>query len=145
VLDEIRDHIKTHYRVFFSTNAIYGKLAKKHGLTACSLFVLHVIYEYPEQCTQRLICEKLLYPKQTVNAILDSFEEKKYIKREAVPGDRRSKHIVLTPTGRSYADGVLSDMFQLEESALLNLEPELRKAMLQGELAFYEQLQRLLE
>ena len=145
MFDEINNHIKTYYQILFSTNAVYGKLAKKHGLTACSLFVLYVIHEYPEQCTQRLICEKLLYPKQTVNAILDSFEKKGYIKREAAHEDKRSKRIELTPTGKSYADSVLSDMFQLEENALLNLEPGLRKAMLQGELAFYGQLQKYIE
>jgi len=94
-INELREIIRTYYDVYFGFNAIYEKLAKMHGITASSLFVLYMIKEYPDQCTQRLICEKLCFPKQTVNTILDSFEKKGYILKKVSSYDKRNKNIFL--------------------------------------------------
>lgn len=140
MLNEIKEALNSYYEVYFSIGAIYEKLAKMHGLTSSSLFVLYMIQEYPDQCTQRFICEKLLYPKQTVNTILDSFEKKGYILKKVANYDKRNKHISLTESGQKYADSILSDMFRLEETAFMNMGAQERKAMLHGENAFLEQL-----
>jgi DNA-binding MarR family transcriptional regulator len=138
--DEIREAIRGYYDVYFGIGEVYEKLAKMHGLTSSSLFVLQIIHQYPEQCTQHFICEKLLYPKQTVNTILDAFERKGYIFKKVAPWDKRSKYILLTPDGQQYADGILADMLHLEETAFLNMEADERTAMLHGERAFLKQL-----
>lgn len=138
--NEIWESIRNYYDVYFGFNAIYEKLAKMHGITTSSLFVLYMIKEYPDQCTQRLICEKLCFPKQTVNTILDLLEKKKYILRKVSSYDKRSKNIFFTEAGRIFAESILSDMLYLEESAFSNLPPEERRAMLHGERAFLEQL-----
>ena len=140
MINDIRKTIKDYYDVYFGIGAIYEKLAKMHGLTSSSLFVLHMIQEYPDQCTQRFICEKLLYPKQTVNTILDSFEKKGYLSKKVADYDKRNKYIFLTESGQKYADSILSDMLHLEETAFLNMGADERKAMLHGESAFLEQL-----
>ena len=140
MINEIRETIRNYYDVYFGFNAIYEKLAKMHGITASSLFVLYMIKEYPDQCTQRLICEKLCFPKQTVNTILDSFEKKGYILKKISSYDKRNKNIFFTEAGQNYADSILSDMLYLEESAFSNMRLDERLAMLHGERAFLEQL-----
>ncbi|MDF2986181.1 MAG: MarR family transcriptional regulator [Eubacterium sp.] len=145
MLDEIKESIMSYYEVYFGIGAIYEKLAKAHGLTSSSLFVLHIIHEYPEQCTQHFICEKLLYPKQTVNTILDSFEKKGYILKKVSNYDKRNKTILLTEAGQKYADSILSNMLHLEEAAFMNMGADERKAMLNGERAFLDQLTRMLD
>lgn len=140
MLDEIRESIRCYYEVYFGISAVYEKLAKMHGLTSASLFVLLIIQEYPEQCTQRLICDKLLFPKQTVNTILDLFEKKGLIYKKVADYDKRNKYILLTEPGRKYADCILSDTLHIEEEALVNMGADARKAMLHGESAFLEQL-----
>nr|WP_288827529.1 MarR family winged helix-turn-helix transcriptional regulator [uncultured Clostridium sp.] len=139
-MNEIREAIRSYYDVYFGFNAIYEKLAKMHGITASSLFVLYMIKEYPDQCTQRLICEKLCFPKQTVNTILDLFEKKGYIFKKVSSQDKRNKNIFFTQAGKNYSESILSDMLYLEESAFSNMPLEESRAMLHGEHIFLEQL-----
>lgn len=139
---EIREAIKKYYDDYFSINALYESWAKARGLTSNTLFALYVIHEYPSQCTQRFICEKLLFPKQTVNTILDSFEKKGYIRKEVANDDKRTKYIRLTEEGQKYADGILADLLHFEEKALLNMAPDERASMINSNHAFLEQLTR---
>jgi DNA-binding MarR family transcriptional regulator len=138
--EEIRKSLKNYYDVYFGIGAIYEKLAKKHGLTSTSLFVLSMINDYPDQCTQKLICDILFYPKQTVNTILISFEKKGFISKKVSEQDKRNKIIQFTKTGQSFADSVLTDTQYLEETAFSNMHPDDRNAMIQGERAFLNQL-----
>lgn len=132
-MDEIRESIKRYYNVYFNMGAIYERLAKMHGLTSSSLFVLDVLHAYPKGCTQRFICESLFYPKQTVNAILNAFEKKGYIKKEIDHYDKRNKNVLLTESGSNYARIILCDMFYMEETAFAKMEKEKREAVIQGE------------
>lgn len=145
MINGIRESITGYYEVYFGIGAVYEKLAKMHGLTSGSLFVLYIIHEYPDQCTQHFICEKLLYPKQTVNTILDSFEKKGYISKQVANYDKRNKHILLTESGQKFADCILSDMFHMEEAAFANMDADERKAMLKGERAFLKQLTQIMD
>lgn len=137
---EIKEAVRDYYELFFNIGAVYEKLAKRQGLTSSALFVLHMLYEYQDQCTQRLICEKLLYPKQTVNTILNSFAKQGYIQKETVALDKRNKYIRLTEAGRKYAGSVLAPMFHMEETALAKMDAAARKAMLDGQRIFLNQL-----
>ncbi|SHK83966.1 DNA-binding transcriptional regulator, MarR family [Anaerocolumna jejuensis DSM 15929] len=142
--DEIKESIRQYYEVYFEISAVYEKLAKMHGLTSASLFVLQEIYENQGQCTQRLICDRLLYPKQTVNTILDSFEKKGYILKQVADFDKRNKYIQLTESGIKYADSILADMLYLEEESFFNMEEEERNSMINGERAFLNQLTQIM-
>lgn len=139
----IRETVKNYYDVFFGIGALYERFAKSHELTSTSLFVLYVIHEYPDQCTQRFICEKLFYPKQTVNTVLNLFEKKGLIKREIASSDKRNKYIMLTDPGKDYAERILGSMLTLEEKAFLNMGEAKRVGMLEGERSFLEQLTKL--
>src|SRR5882724_4981240 len=47
------------------------------------------------------LAERLAVAKPTVTAVVDGLVEKDYLRREAVPGDRRSASIVVTKVGRA--------------------------------------------
>jgi DNA-binding MarR family transcriptional regulator len=47
------------------------------------------------------IAERLAVAKPTVTAVVDGLVERGYLRREAVPGDRRSASIVVTKDGRT--------------------------------------------
>jgi DNA-binding MarR family transcriptional regulator len=143
--EDIKESIKQYYESYFRINAIYERTAKLYGLTSTSLFVLEAIYQNQEQCTQRLICEKSMFPKQTVNTILNSFENKGYISKQTSPSDKRNKYILLTEAGQRFANTVISDMLHMEESAFQHMEAEERQAMLHGTRAFLNELTRILD
>ena len=70
-----------YYDLWFGTNAVYERWAKSHGLNNNLLLTLYLLKEFPNDCTQHLICEKLMLPKQTVNSILSGLEYKGFVEK----------------------------------------------------------------
>ncbi|WNS45213.1 MarR family transcriptional regulator [Paenibacillus sp. MMS20-IR301] len=138
--NDIKEMIRGYYDVYFNIGAIYEEFAKMHGLTSSSLFVLYIVHQQPEQCTQATIVEQLFYPKQTVSSILNSFDKLGYITKNISVQDRRIRHISLTEAGQQFAGQVIADMLELEETAFIRMKDAERKGMLQGEQAFLKQL-----
>lgn len=142
--NEIKDILKSYYDFWFGINSLYEKWAKAHDLTSNSLFVLYNIHEYPNECTQKMICEKQQFSKQTVNTILDSFEAKGYILKKVSCKDRRNKNILLTKAGQKYADKLLAELFHFEECALQNMGYNQCIELIKNNHAFLENLQNVL-
>lgn len=111
------------YEDWFALNALYERWAKRHNLTSNALLTLYLIRQLP-CCTQRMICEALLLPKQTVNSILDIFRHKGYLRLEVLASDRRSKRICFTEAGEAYAFAILDDLERLEARVLEHMGPE---------------------
>lgn len=53
-----------YYDLWFGTNAVYERWAKSHGLNNNLLLTLYLLKEFPNDCTQHLICEKLMRPNR---------------------------------------------------------------------------------
>jgi len=51
------------------------------------------------------IAERLAVAKPTVTAVVDGLVDRGYLRREAVPGDRRGQSIVVTDAGRARLAG----------------------------------------
>lgn len=138
--DDLKSAMDSYYAYWFGMSAFYESWAKKRGLTSNGLFALYVIHEHPTCCTQRLICEKLLLPKQTVNAILETFEKKGYVLKKTMKEDRRNKQLLLTQEGQSYTDELLYELFDLESRALQSMQSAERTAMLESSHHFLNAL-----
>lgn len=85
---------------------IYDDYARKCGVSYNSLYILNAIL-YTENCTQKLICDKTLLPKQTVNNVITSFFKSGYIELRELSENRRIKTIHLTKKGMDYAQTLL--------------------------------------
>nr|WP_314466193.1 MarR family winged helix-turn-helix transcriptional regulator [uncultured Clostridium sp.] len=133
---KIEESIKYFYDTYLGIDALYDKWAKIHGLTSNSLFVLYMLHEYPNQCTQRFICEKLYYPKQTVNAIFNTFIQQGYVEKVISKDNKRNKIVSFTEAGQKYADELLNKLHLFEGEALLNMGEDERNAMLKTNFTF---------
>lgn len=89
-----------------SLSMIYVDYARKCGVSYNSLYILNAIL-YTENCTQKLICDKTLLPKQTVNNVITSFFKSGYIELRELSENRRIKTIHLTEKGMDYAQTLL--------------------------------------
>lgn len=118
----LHQQILQSYEDWFALNALYERWAKQYGLTSNALLTLYLIRSLP-CCTQRMICEALVLPKQTVNSILDVFRRKGYLRLEVLPADRRSKRICFTAEGERYAFAILDGLERLEARTLEHLGP----------------------
>lgn len=126
LLDAYRDAIPPEYSVpsltltqaMLRIMANYEQFAKRHGLTTNGLLTLTVIRFADVPCTQRLISKLLLIPKQTVSSIIASFKKQGYVAEKPSPSDGRAKMLVLTEEGAAFSDHVLSELSELERTAL---------------------------
>ena len=117
-------------RILQGIEKIYENYAKSVGLTYMSLTVLEIICHATESCTQKNICEDSHYNKQIVNSIIKGFIEDGYVELKEAVRDRRNKYVVLTESGKEYADRILTPLSELENEALLTLTDDERILLL---------------
>jgi DNA-binding MarR family transcriptional regulator len=90
--------IRLHRRV---ANAMSGEL-KALGLSIPQFDLLSTLSEQ-EGLTQQELAERLYVTKGNVSGLLDRLVEADLAERRALPGDRRSNALHLTPKGRALA------------------------------------------
>lgn len=109
---------------------IYEDYAKSVGLTYMSLTVLQIISYAETPCTQKEICEQSHYNKQIVNSIIKGFSVKGYLAFREVESDRRNKQVLLTESGKAYAEKILSPLWEIEQKAVTVLADTEREKLL---------------
>lgn len=129
---ELKCAIHSYYSWWRMMNDLYEAWARQHGLHSFSLYVLKSLYENPDGCTQKRICEEWMLPKQTVNSILKSFEERGYTTSQVSETDRRKRLLFLTDAGAAYARGIIGELDQVEENIMEEMGKEAREAMNEG-------------
>ena len=109
---------------------IYHNYAKRSGISNTALWLMYSICEEDEPSTQRELASEWHYPPQTVNSVFKGFEKDGYIIMEPVPGNQKTKAVLLTEKGQSLAERVIYPMMMAEEKALGALTEKERKAFL---------------
>ena len=127
-------NIESKTRIFCnacqSISIIYEDYARKAGISYNSLYILNAIL-YTENCTQKLICEKTLLPKQTVNNVITSFLKNGYIELREFPENRRIKTIHLTKKGMEYAETLIPHIHEADCKAMRALSEEQQDMLLE--------------
>lgn len=104
-------------------DTIYSDYAKSIGISYSELHILCLIAVL-ENCTQKILCEKIFLPKQTVNSIVTSLYKNGLIELREVPEDRRAKTIHFTKTGEQFAKKYIDPITEAERSAMASLAEE---------------------
>ena len=76
--NEASKQVARYYHVWRETNRIYSDWAKKHDISYNALLILYSLWNAKHYCTQKMICDQWMLPKQTVNTILKEFEKKSW-------------------------------------------------------------------
>lgn len=118
------------FNSWHAVDELYVKYAKSVGLTYLGLVILDTIYNMPNNCTQKAICEKTDLPKQSVNAIIRSFLNEGYIELKEIDTDRRNKEIRLSKSGKEYGDKVIGKLVEVERKLVESLAYEERQSMI---------------
>ena len=74
-IDQIQAFLDLYYISWFRINRTYNLWAQCHGIQDSTMFLLDEIHRNPEYCTQSMLIEKVLLPKQTVSSALKKLEE----------------------------------------------------------------------
>lgn len=126
---ELDEKVRAFCGAWQSLSVIYEDYARKSGISYNSLYILNAI-EQTENCTQKLICEKTLLPKQTVNNVISAFYKSGYIELLELPENRRIKTIHLTEKGMEYADTLIPHIHQADQRAMQTLTEEQQDTLL---------------
>jgi DNA-binding MarR family transcriptional regulator len=131
-------------RLYREFNLEYEYYAKSVGMTYSSLLVLCIIYDHPEDCTQKTICDENFLPKQTVHQIITSLYKQGIIKLVEVESDRRYKTIHLTDSGLEYANGMIPKIKDAENKAMKRLNKNQRSDLIECTRLFISHLRHYL-
>ncbi len=115
--DRLKEHAETLFQYHYDIKGFYGRFAKSVGLTPAALFVLFVMSKRKD-CTQKTIADLTYLPKQTVNAIINSFKEKGIIElSKESSSDTREKILTFSEKGREFAQKITDRIQKIEYRA----------------------------
>jgi DNA-binding MarR family transcriptional regulator len=90
----------------FIVQAVLGRVAEEHELSITQLRMLAVLEDREIGMPQ--LARILELEKSSVTGLVDRAERRELVQRVAVPGNRRSVHVMLTPKGQALAWAVRS-------------------------------------
>lgn len=114
------DFGKALYRV----DAVYDDFAKDSGVVSPTLlWILYALNDGGEH-TQREICVDWSLPKSTVNTVMMELKKNGYVELVPIKGKRREMTVVLTQSGKEYADPLLATIYEREAEAFTKLNAD---------------------
>jgi len=85
---------------------ISGRFFRENYSSEAHFNLLATLMRSDEPVTQNELSQKLLVDKSNITGLLDKLEALGQIKRNKVPGDRRSYHVTLTKAGHELVEGL---------------------------------------
>lgn len=119
--------IESWYTQWILVEGLYTEFAKRYDITSSAMFVLRTILEHPTGCTQRYICETLIYPKQTISSMIQTLTNKGIVRKRQSQEDKRNFELYLTEEGINFTLLMIKDLRKAEEKAFKAISPEDRK------------------
>ncbi|MEE8885846.1 MAG: MarR family winged helix-turn-helix transcriptional regulator [Eubacteriales bacterium] len=113
-MSDFEKDITNIWSTWSQCNAMYHRWAANQDINYYQLLVLYAI-DQRDALTQREICELEGLQKQTVNSVIRQFKAEGYVTLEPGQKDKREKLVRFTQKGRTYAQEVLSPLFQIEK------------------------------
>ena len=113
-------------RALYRFDSFYDEFAKLSNVSPALLWVLYALNDGNSH-TQIEISNDWELPKTTVNTIIKEIQKDGYVELIPIKGKRREMSIVLTESGKEFADNVLSDLYKKEAKVYKSLSSEEQK------------------
>lgn len=110
-------------RALYHVDSFYDEFAKKSNVSSALLWVLYALNDGNSH-TQIEISNDWELPKTTVNTVIKGIQQNGYVELIPIKGKRREMSIVLTESGKNYADSILSDLYKKEAEVYKTLRSE---------------------
>jgi len=112
-------------KALYHVDSFYDEFAKQSNVSTALLWVLYALNDGKPH-TQIEISNDWELPKTTVNTVIKDIQKDGYIQLIPIKGKRREMSIVLTESGKGFADHVLSDLYKKETEVYKTLSSEER-------------------
>ena len=113
-------------RALYHVDSFYGEFAKQSNVSPALLWVMYALNDGKPH-TQIEISNEWELPKTTVNTVIKEIQQDGYVELVPIKGKRREMSIVLTESGKEYADSILSDLYKKEATVYKSLSSEDRE------------------
>ena len=110
-------------KAIYHVDSYYNEFAKKSNVSPALLWVLYALNDGNPH-TQIEISNDWELPKTTVNTVIKEIQKDGYVELVPIKGKRREMSIVLTESGKKFADDVLSDLYKIEAEVFKALNTE---------------------
>lgn len=103
------DELKAETVILRASQAIQEVIRKdvaNYGLNPTEFACLELLYHKGDQPIQ-MIGKKVLISSSSITYVIDKLEQKKYVRRQGCPEDRRVIYAVLTNEGKALMDEIL--------------------------------------
>lgn len=127
---DITDFIRQVAQLEKEQDAIYRSVAAKYGLSDSAMWILYMITDTEEPCTQQDLCHQSCFPKQTINSAVNRMIKEGYAVLETIPGTRNQKKVLLTKEGKALAGRTVNCLREAEKKAYGKLTAKEREAFL---------------
>ena len=119
----IREWNRRNAEISKKYDALYHRIAAKHGLSDLQHWVLYVIrsMDGEGELTQNGIAELFSMPKQSVNSAMTKLSEAGYVTLTQCSGPRNSKTAALTEAGVRLCRACVDPLLAAEERALAQI------------------------
>lgn len=110
-------------RALYHVDSFYDEFAKQSNVSSALLWVLYALNDGNSH-TQIEISNDWELPKTTVNTVIKEIQKEGFVELIPIKGKRREMAIVLTESGKKYADRVLDDLYKKEAEVYKALSKE---------------------
>lgn len=108
----------------------YARWAKSHHISYNELLVFYTFREYG-YCTQKMICDSYLLPRQTINHTFFTLRNNGWIILDETITRGKEKVFILTPLGKERMEAIMNPLNQIEREVLLDMGEEKVQQLLQ--------------
>jgi len=110
-------------RALYRIDSFYDEFAKECNVSPALLWVLYALNDGNPH-TQIEISNDWELPKTTVNTVIKELQRDGHVDLVPIKGNRREMSIVLTESGKKFADDVLSELYKKEAAAFKSIGTE---------------------
>jgi len=115
-------------RALYHIDSFYDEFAKQSNVSSALLWVLYALNDGKPH-TQIEISNDWELPKTTVNTVIKEIQKDRHVELIPIKGKRREMSIVLTESGKEFADHILSDLYKKEAEVYKTLSLEERNVV----------------
>ena len=118
----VEEHLKNYNQAYLKMDELYHAYAAKNGLSDCAFWILYILCEAGEGCSQKDLCMMLSVSKQTVHSAIRKLEQDGIVFLKTGAG--RDKNIYLTEEGKRFVEDKIVAMMEMERKALSRMGEE---------------------
>lgn len=130
--EDIKEQLSILYQCDKELNDFYHDYIVNYGkgLSETAFWLLYIICDMSDNCTQSDICDCWSYKRQSANSALKRLEAQGYLQLKAIPNNKKSKHIVLTEEGHALVEEVIIPWAKAELKAFEEFDEQERKLLI---------------